>query len=294
MTFWSGEKLATEIPRLSLIDKFDPTAIKSASYELCVGSQAFVTRDDLVSGSPTAQLTETLSEKAPKNTIVISPGQFAFLLTEEKVTVPKNALALISMKAKYKFRGLINVSGFHVDPGFSGKLLFSLYNAGPREIILKRGQRMFIIVYASLDRTSKKPYVYEGGSQGQEEIDVGLIQEIATGQVFSPMFLQRQMNSISGDLTEVRIRARLIDGLVVASLGIFFSVTVGIAAALYASDTALATVGGWITAATDAYRKRATEQVKNWQEESKGGQVEQGTSSQGKTKAPPASNTTGK
>ena len=60
-----------------------------------------------------------------------SPGQFAFLLTDEIVEVPDSAMALISIKAKIKWRGLINVSGFHVDPGFKGRLIFSVYNAGP-------------------------------------------------------------------------------------------------------------------------------------------------------------------
>ena len=48
----------------------------------------------------------------------IPPGQFAFLLTEEVVSVPPDALAFISIRAKTKFRGLVNVSGFHVDPGY--------------------------------------------------------------------------------------------------------------------------------------------------------------------------------
>jgi dCTP deaminase len=48
------------------------------------------------------------------------------------------------MKFKIKQRGLVNVSGFHVDPGYSGKLLFSVYNAGPRSIVLTRGEPVFV------------------------------------------------------------------------------------------------------------------------------------------------------
>ncbi|WEV50113.1 hypothetical protein OZX61_12000 (plasmid) [Acinetobacter sp. ESL0695] len=65
--------------------------------------------------------------------------------------VPNNALAFISFKAKYKYKGLINVSGFHVDPGWYGKLTFSIYNAGPSDIALEKGDPFALIWYADLD-----------------------------------------------------------------------------------------------------------------------------------------------
>jgi dCTP deaminase len=58
------------------------------------------------------------------------------------------------MRSRYKFRGLINVSGFSVDPGYSGKLLFSVYNAGPSPVHLTEGERWFTIFFADLDRRS--------------------------------------------------------------------------------------------------------------------------------------------
>ena len=41
----------------------------------------------------------------------------ALLITEEQVNVSLYAMAFISMKAGKKLGGLINISGFHVDPG---------------------------------------------------------------------------------------------------------------------------------------------------------------------------------
>ena len=51
-------------------------------------------------------------------------------MTKESIEVPLDALGLISIRSKYKLKGLINVSGFHVDPGFRGSLVFAVYNAG--------------------------------------------------------------------------------------------------------------------------------------------------------------------
>jgi hypothetical protein len=40
-------------------------------------------------------------------------------------------MAFISMRTAFKFKGLVNISGFHVDPGYKGKLIFAVFNASP-------------------------------------------------------------------------------------------------------------------------------------------------------------------
>ncbi|WP_244387286.1 dCTP deaminase domain-containing protein [Delftia lacustris] len=182
-----------------LIDKFDKDRIDCASYRLCVGEHVFTTSDQFDNCPPNSPLVSTLS-KPPNNILRIRPGQFAFLMTEETVKVPKDAIALISMRAGYKFKGLINVSGFHVDPGWDGKLLFSVYNAGPSEVILERGDAAFLIVYADLDRKSNK--VYDGKSQNQTTIKSSLLQNM-TQQVFSPLMLQRRVEDFEKKVNDV-------------------------------------------------------------------------------------------
>jgi dCTP deaminase len=116
--------------------------------------------------------TVTVRMLNPGEAFTIPPGQFAFLLTEEVVSVPASALAFISIRAKIKFRGLVNVSGFHVDPGYRGQLTFAVFNAGPVPIHLKRGQPIFLIWYANLDRNSD--------SKKHEPIHKGIETEMIT------------------------------------------------------------------------------------------------------------------
>lgn len=195
MAFWSGEKLAQRLP--GLITGFTEQNLDCASYRLCVGDQVFATSDKFAASSPSAPLVSVLKE-APHNILRIRPGQFAFLMTSEVVRVPNDAIALISIRAGYKFKGLINVSGFHVDPGWEGKLLFSVYNAGPTVVTLKRGEPMFLIVYAGLDQDSTR--TYNGKSRGQADIDASLLENM-TEQVFSPLMLQRQLAEIEKTAT---------------------------------------------------------------------------------------------
>jgi deoxycytidine triphosphate deaminase len=115
-----------------------------ATYKLRVGPKVYVSP----TGVGSDQKNKTKLKLDLGRDFLIPAGQFAFLLTEETVTVPEDALAFISIRAKYEFRGLVNVSGFHVDPGFTGRLVFSVFNAGPGEVYLERCEECFHIWFA--------------------------------------------------------------------------------------------------------------------------------------------------
>lgn len=252
MAFWSGEKLARHLP--GLITGFSEKNLDCASYRLCVGDQVFATSDKFASSAPTEALVSVLADP-PKNILRIQPGQFAFLMTHENVRVPDDAIALISIRAGYKFKGLINVSGFHVDPGWEGKLIFSVYNAGPAEVKLERGAPMFLIVYADLDRYSTE--IYTGASKGQTTIKSSLLENM-TEQVFSPLMLQRKMNEqedrrqadrrdMTDQLSQVEAntdaKLKVLDWLKAASF-----VLGGVMAALVAVVTAFPGLPGYVVA----------------------------------------------
>jgi dCTP deaminase len=125
------------------------------------------------------------------------------------------------MRTTYKFKGLINVSGFHVDPGWHGQLLFSVYNAGPAEVIVSKGQELFLIVFADLDRDSSQ--TYKGKSQYQSAIDTSLLQNM-TEQVFSPLMLQRQMKDMQDQMGQIRTITYAVSStavIVLAIAGVF-------------------------------------------------------------------------
>jgi dCTP deaminase len=146
VTFWSSQTLERRIAEL--IDPADHPIVDCNALELKVGPEVYVTPNLQDAATHTKRL---LSANEP---FQIPPGQFAFLLTEEVVSVPPDAMAFISMKATFKMKGLVNVSGFHVDPGWRGQLIFAVFNAGPSPIHLQRGLSLFLIWYASLDYES--------------------------------------------------------------------------------------------------------------------------------------------
>ena len=188
MSFWSGEKLERELR--NLIDPFERDRVDCASYTLRVGPEVYISPN----GEVRAPSRHTKQYLKCGEGFAIPPGQFAFILTEEQINVPDNAIAFISIKAKIKLGGLVNISGFHVDPGYSGRLLFSVLNAGPRPIHLERGQKVFLIWYADIDRPTKKKY-----GRGYGALNVTLVNNIS-GEILSLQSLSERMNKMDNKL----------------------------------------------------------------------------------------------
>ena len=227
--FWTGEQL--ERSGRALFDPFAKENIDCSSYHLSVGSQIFVTSEKLSSTEIKSNLIDVLDEYPPGNLFRISPGQFAFILTEERVTVPDTAIAFNSMRAKFKFKGLINVSGFHVDPGWDGKLIFSVYNAGPAPILITRGEKLFLILYANLsDKTTK---IYEGRSKQQNNIPADMVSAL-TSQVFSPQILQQRLAETEQKMGELQLKTATMVAVSTALLAIlgFLATTFALTPAL--------------------------------------------------------------
>ena len=104
-----------------------------------------------------------------------------------------NVLAFISIKASKKMGGLVNVSGFHVDPGFSGRLKFSVYNAGSKPTVLDVGEPLFPIWFYELPESNEDDY--HGKHYGQRSISSADVEQLQ-GQVSSPAALQKQIDEL--------------------------------------------------------------------------------------------------
>ena len=138
---------------------------RRASYDLSLGKDVYISGEDYP---------RKLSKARPH--VTIPRGQFALLMTKEYVTMPPDHLGFISIRFGTKAQGLVNVSGFHVDPGFEGKIVFSVFNAGPSDVLLEYDVPTFMIFFYRL-RTSAK-YPYDGTRQNQERLPTDLVTSV--------------------------------------------------------------------------------------------------------------------
>ena len=219
MSFWRGETLAEKLP--DLVTPFDRSAIDCAAYTLHVGDEIYISPNQMTK-NPDRHTKEKLTKG---QSFAIPPGQFAFLLTEETITVPDDALALISIKGRTKFRGLVNISGFHVDPGYSGQLLFSVLNAGPKPLHLTQGQELFLIWYANLDGPTAERKNYKGLGGIEPELINGISGEILSLQSLTDK--QRALeNQLSRQKTRVTTLTTIAVLLLIALVGALVTLTV--------------------------------------------------------------------
>jgi dCTP deaminase len=184
MAFWSSQKIEANLRRLT--DYPEAKMVDCNALTLRVGPEVYIT-PGLEQTAPSSHTKQILSSGAP---IAIPSGQFAFLLTEETVSIPADVMGFISVKATFKLRGLVNVSGFHVDPGWSGRLIFTVFNAGPATIHLQQGLPVFLLWIADLSEASEK---HKDGA-GPDCIPPGVISNI-TGVVDSIYALEKRMKA---------------------------------------------------------------------------------------------------
>jgi dCTP deaminase len=172
---------------------------KEAHLELRLGAEAFVTKD---------QVPRRLSET--DQFLSIPPGEFALLTTYEELTIPGNLTAFISIRFRYKILGLVNISGFHVDPLFRGRIVFSVYNVGPGDIVLRYKDPIFMIFFAELK--TQLHGTREGEFQNQRHLK--------TETVISLKAAGLSLTTLERRLTRLEIILMIIGGLFIPLFGL--------------------------------------------------------------------------
>jgi dCTP deaminase len=220
MAFWSGQTLRSRLAEL--VDKPDADNIDCAAYTLKVGPEYYVTPSD---GALDPRST-TLQNLVEGQSFAVPPGQFGYVLTEEVVRVPTSAMAFISIRARVKWRGLVNVSGFHVDPGFNGRLLFAVYNAGPVSIHLRRGDPTFLIWFADLDHDVVADSKH--GMKPISKIDTGAINQVS-GVIYSVHGLADKIRTVEKDLAKRITSLERENGIIKVLAGVLLAISVTLA-----------------------------------------------------------------
>jgi dCTP deaminase len=182
-----------------LLDDYDASLIHDACYDLRVGNEIFLSE-----GRP-----YILTDDDPF--VSLPAGQFALVKTQEKILMPLDRIGFVSIRTKYKLQGLINISGFHVDPGYRGNLIFAIQNVGPHDIVLRYKEPAFMIMWAEL----------KTGAAGDKKANYGnipveLMAQLGGGSV-TLSSLKKEIDSLS---TSLKIYGAIIIGVFMAIIGI--------------------------------------------------------------------------
>lgn len=94
-----------------------------------------------------------------KDIFYMKPGDFCLAETKEIVNIPTDLVGILEGKSSLARKGLtIHITSSRIDPGFNGKIVLELFNAGDSTIQLQAGMPIGVLGLEELT----DPYEYKG------------------------------------------------------------------------------------------------------------------------------------
>lgn len=142
-------ELKTIIQNNEIIQNGDVKCAEGLKYDFRLGKKF------LKAGSSSPK---TYEELCACDKDCIEPGEVVFVLSEERLNVPKDVFIQLHTKRKLSHDGINLFGGTSVDPGYSGYLIFGMYNVAGTKYPLRPGRKL---IGATFYRLSKNEIVNE-------------------------------------------------------------------------------------------------------------------------------------
>ncbi len=140
------DKLTELIKSNTLLDNYDLNNIKSASYDLRIGT---IYKDKLVYSKDNTIL----------NTVIeVEPSEIITFLTLEIVKIPLDCVGTVFAINKMSSKGFLILNPGHIDPGYIGPLTICAINLSKETINLSIGQSIFTLIINQLDKELNQGY----------------------------------------------------------------------------------------------------------------------------------------
>ena len=123
--------------RQLISSNFDPHFLEACSYDVRVGGRGIL-------GGQGREI------DISKDILELGPGAYAGVISLEKFALPLDVFARIGSKRSLSYDGVILLTGSLVDPGYEGHLLFGLYNASQKKVVIRQGMKICNVVFELL------------------------------------------------------------------------------------------------------------------------------------------------
>lgn len=139
----------------ALLAPFTDANVRRASYDLRVGSEYYLGRPngtELNAAHPIAALPLVEGQS-----FEIPPNAICYVICKEKITLPNDISARVSLRMTLVFGGLMLAAQPPFDPGYSGMVVVMLHNLSSRPYPIKEGERLVTIEFSRLSNASTGP-----------------------------------------------------------------------------------------------------------------------------------------
>ncbi|HSW09525.1 MAG TPA: hypothetical protein VLK32_01340 [Bacillota bacterium] len=154
-----------------VIEGFEVACLQGTSYDARIGSQIHISNAE-----------ESITFDGKTKTARLQPGEFALLITHERLQLPLDMAANIGPKTYFTRKGLILLAGLQVDPGFKGALALAVFNSSPKTIVLEHMQEICSLQFFQLNSAATAaPPVNRDLEQGRiPRVDKDYFRELET------------------------------------------------------------------------------------------------------------------
>ena len=174
---------------------FDERGLDACSYDVRIGNKGVV-------GGKGREIDLT------KGYLEINPGEYAAVLSLEKVKIPNNIVVRINAKRSVAYLGLALLTGSQIDPGYEGHLLFGFYNASPKKVVLRAGRSICGLVFEALSGPVSRPKpsdpdLLHGNFPDKFINDMANMEVLSLHQLSEQI---KQLDKISKDMMDLRAK----------------------------------------------------------------------------------------
>lgn len=143
----TGSELKTLISEGKIIQNADLSCAEGIKYDFRLGSKLLKS----YFGAP-IDIEKDLPTLDDRNKAVVEPGEVVFVLSQERIALPRNIYIQLNPKRSLSQDGIELLGGLTVDPGYKGYLVFGLKNVAGKPYKLRVGTK---IVGANLFKLSE-------------------------------------------------------------------------------------------------------------------------------------------
>jgi len=142
----TGAELLQAVKDQTFIKGGSEHCVEGMKYDFRLGSR--ILKASYGAPIDMKQLSETERSK-----VAVEPGEVVFVLTEERLELPKTMKAELSPKRKLSHQGILVLGGFCIDPLYPGRLLVGLYNFSSTPFPLIPGRKLIAALFYELQGT---------------------------------------------------------------------------------------------------------------------------------------------
>lgn len=123
------------------IDPVNISNIQSASYDLTLGDEYYICSEKEI---------PDIKRLAPGEDLVVPPRATFFVISKEKLCIPRDICANVSLAFGLIKKGIVFAVQPPIDPGYHGAIIALMHNMSDEEIVLKHGRHILNVVYHKL------------------------------------------------------------------------------------------------------------------------------------------------